>query len=153
MQSEAKNFEEYLAELPDDQKEPIQKMVEVIRKNLPEGFGEELGYGMLAWVIPFSLHPAGYHANPKVPVPFINLASQKNHIGFYHMGLYGSSPLLDWFLAEWPKHSKRKLDMGKACVRFKKAGDIPFELIGELCTKITPIQWLDIYNSHELNGK
>jgi uncharacterized protein YdhG (YjbR/CyaY superfamily) len=148
MQIQAETFSDYIAQLPADRQESMSRLVTIIRENLPHGFEEGMGYGMLAWVIPFSLHPAGYHVNPKVPVPFINLASQKNHIGFYHMGLYGSSALLEWFTTEWPKHSKKKLDMGKACIRFKKMEDIPFDLMAELCKKMTPQQWLDAYKSN-----
>jgi uncharacterized protein YdhG (YjbR/CyaY superfamily) len=145
MQSSAKNIETYMAELPADRKEVITRLYTVIRENLPEGFSEGIGYGMIGWVVPHTLFPACYHCDPKQPVPFINLASQKNHIGLYHMGMYGSSALLNWFVEEWHKHSKKKLDMGKACVRFKNTEDIPYELIAELCKKLTPKQWLDVY--------
>jgi uncharacterized protein YdhG (YjbR/CyaY superfamily) len=145
MQSTAGNIDEYILSLPEERRPVILKLYQTIRENLPEGFAEGMGYGMIGWVVPHSLFPAGYHCDPKLGVPFINLASQKNHISIYHMGLYGSSPLLDWFTGEWQKYSPKKPDIGKACIRFKKEGDIPYELIGELCKKMNPAQWLDVY--------
>lgn len=145
MQSQASTPAEYVASLPDERRGAIDAVRKAINKNLPKGFEEGMGYGMLGWCVPHSLYSAGYHCDPKTPLPFIGLASQKNHIALYHMGIYSSTPLLDWFQAEWPKHSSKKLDMGKSCIRFKKPEDIPVALIGELCSKMTPQQWIDIY--------
>ncbi|MBN8703587.1 MAG: DUF1801 domain-containing protein [Bacteroidetes bacterium] len=146
MQSKATTPEEYVKSLPVDRKPAITKLREVILNNIPKGFKEEMSYGMLGYVVPHSLYPSGYHCNPKLPLPFINLASQKNYISFYHMGLY-KGELLTWFEKEWKSTSKNKLDMGKCCVRFKKLDEIPFELIGKLVSKVTPKQWIDIYES------
>jgi len=145
MQSTAKTPEDYINEVPPDRKEALQKLREVILKNLPEGFIEEMSYGMIGYVVPHSIYPKGYHCNTKLPLGFMNIASQKNFIALYHMGLYGSGELHEWFKNEYPKHSKTKLDMGKSCIRFKKPDQIPYDLIGKLAGKITPQQWIDIY--------
>lgn len=144
MKSTATTPEEYLDSLPADRQKAVTELRKVIKKNLPKGFKEVMGYGMLGYVVPHSIYPAGYHCNPKLPLPYINIASQKNFIALHHMGLYCSPELLKWFQAEYPKHSKSKLDMGKGCVRFKKMDDIPYKLIGELATKITVEKWISI---------
>ncbi len=145
MQSKATTPEEYINSLPEDRKEAITQLRNIIRKNLPKGFQEVMGYGMLGYIVPHSLYPAGYHCNPKDPLPFINLASQKNFIAVYHMGVYSDPKLLKWFTAEYPKHSKAKLDMGKSCMRFKKVDQIPYKLIGELAKKMTVKDWIALY--------
>jgi hypothetical protein len=145
MQSKAKTPDDYIAELPEDRQKAMTELRQVIAKNLPKGFEERMGYGMMGWDVPHSLYPAGYHCNPKDPLPFLGIASQKNNISLYHMGIYANPKLLEWFQAEWPKHTSRKLDMGKSCIRFKKVDDIPIKLIGELAKKMTPAQWIDIY--------
>ena len=145
MQSTAQTPQEYVNELPDDRKQAVQKLREVILKNLPDGFSEVMGYGMLGYVVPHSLYPKGYKSDPKLPLPYINIASQKNFISFYHMGVYANKDLLEWFTNEYPKHSKAKLDMGKGCIRFKKIDPIPYALIGELAGKITVREWIDMY--------
>lgn len=134
----------YLESLPEPRKERIEKIVELLQKNLPKGFEEGMSYGMIGYFVPLTMYPAGYHCNPKLPVPFINLASQKNNISLYHMALY-SGTLLDWFTNEWPKHCNYKLDMGKSCIRFKDNKEIPYALLGELFGKITPETWIEIY--------
>ncbi len=144
MQYHVSTPEEYIAALPDDRREPVSRLREVILKNLPKGFEETIGYGMLGYVVPHSLYPKGYHCDPTVPLPFINLGSQKNFIGLYAMCVYGETKLKEWFVSEYPKHCKTKLDMGKACIRFKKMDDIPYDLIGELAGKITPAEWIAI---------
>jgi hypothetical protein len=135
--------EEYIASLPEDRKKIVSEMRKAIKKNLPKGFKEVMAYGMIGYVVPLSMYPAGYH-DPKTPLGFICIASTKGHIALHHMGLYAAG-LLEWFQKEWPKHSGKKLDMGKACVRFKKPEDVPVELIGELAAKMTPQQWIDVY--------
>ena len=148
MQSKATTVEEYLSELSEDRKAPMLKLREAIKNNLPEGFEEVISYGMLGYVVPHSIYPAGYHCTPKLPLPFINLASQKNTISLYHMGIYGDKNLLDWFVAEYSKHAKSKIDMGKGCFRFKKMDDIPYDLIGELATKISVQDWMTFYEQN-----
>ena len=147
MASAAKSPAEYIASLPDDRKAAVQKLRDVIGKNLPNGFEETMQYGMISFVIPHSTYPAGYHCNPKDALPFISLSSQKNYISLHHLGLYGDKSLLDWFVSEYPKYADTRLDMGKGCVRFKKPDQIPFELIAELMKKITPAQWIAHYES------
>lgn len=147
MHSSAEDPEKYLNSLPEERRTAVKKLREVLLKNLPEGFEEGMGYGMLSYHVPHSLYPAGYHVDPSHPLPFINLASQKNYVALYHMGLYSKPELLEWFTNEYPKHSKRKLDMGKSCIRFKKMEDIPYDLIAELATKMTPQEWISIYEN------
>lgn len=145
MKIEAKSPKKYIAQLPEERQEAIRKLREIINENLPKGFSEEINYGMIGFVVPYDLYPKGYHCNPDEPLPFISIASQKNHIGFYHMGIYANQSLLDWFVSEFPKHSKLKLDMGKSCIRFRNPKKIPFELIAELCQKMTPKDWIETY--------
>ena len=147
MQSAAKNPDQYFQELPEERKDAMLKLREVIKKNLPKGFEEMMGYGMLGYAVPHSIYPKGYHCDPKQPLPFFGMASQKNSINIYHMGIYADNDLYDWFVSEYPKHSKARLDMGKSCIRFKKPEHIPFELIGELLTKISVLEWISIYES------
>jgi uncharacterized protein YdhG (YjbR/CyaY superfamily) len=145
MQSKATTPEQYLSELPEDRKEAMLKLRKAIKENLPQGFEEVISYGMLGYVVPHSIYPSGYHCDPKLPLPFINLASQKNFIALYHMGIYADKNLESWFVSEYPKHVKTKLDMGKSCIRFKKMDDIPFDFIGELATKVTVEDWISNY--------
>lgn len=145
MQSKAKTPAEYISELPEERKQPMLKLRETILENLPKGFQEEMSYGMIGYVVPHSLYPAGYHVNPDLPLPFINIASQKNFIALYHMGIYGDKDLLNWFVKEYPKHSKTKLDMGKSCIRFKNTNHIPYKLVGELASKMNAEQWINKY--------
>ena len=147
MTSTAATADDYVATLPDDRREAIEKLRKVIKKNIPKGFSETMQYGMMGWVVPHTKYPAGYHCDPKQALPFAGLASQKNAISFYHMGIYSMPELLDWFTKEYPKHCKTKLDMGKSCVRFKKPEQIPYELIGELMKKVTPDQWIEVYET------
>jgi len=109
----------------------------VVKENLPAGFEEMMQYGMIGYVVPYSIYPSGYHVNSKEPLPFMGIASQKNHIALYHLGIYMFPDILEWFTAEYPKHVKTKLDMGKSCIRFKNTSLIPYDLIGELCKKIS----------------
>ncbi len=148
MQSTAATVDAYIDALPEDRKAAISALRKVIKKNLPRGFVECMGYGMIGYVVPHSLYPAGYHCNPNLPLPFMNIASQKNHIAVYHMGIYTKPALMDWFVNEYPKHTKARLDMGKSCIRFKKPEDIPVKLFGELATKITVEDWITIMNKY-----
>ena len=150
MQSTAKTPAEYVDSLPDERKSVIENIRKTVLDNLPEGFEETMGYGMLGYVVPHSIYPSGYHCDPKTPLPFISVASQKNFIAFYHMGIYADESLLNWFVAEYPKHCKTKLDMGKSCIRFKKMNDIPLELLGQLVAKMSVLDWISLY---EINLK
>lgn len=148
MQSKATTVDEYIAELPEDRQKAIVQLRKAIKKNIPKGFKEEMGYGMMGYSVPHSLYPAGYHCNPKDPLPFLGLASQKNFIAVYHMGIYADPKLLKWFTDEYAKRVKGKLDMGKSCIRFKKPENIPFDLIGELASKMTPQDWISMYEKN-----
>ena len=151
MQSKAENVETYLSELPEERKEPIQKLRKAILDNLPEGFLETMSYGMIGYVVPHSIYPDGYHCTPKLPLPFINIASQKNYISLYHMGLYMDKSLYEWFSEEFAKVSKTKLDIGKGCIRFKKIDQIPYELLGEFASKISVQQYITYYEENVKN--
>lgn len=145
MTSKASTPAEYIAGLPPVQQEAVQKLREVITKNLPKGFAEGMGYGMIGYVVPHSIYPAGYHCDPKLPLPFVSIAGQKNFIAVYHMGIYADSDLLNWFTAEYAKAVSTKLDMGKSCIRFKKPEQIPYKLIGQLMKKMTVKDWIARY--------
>ncbi|MCX7727975.1 MAG: DUF1801 domain-containing protein [Bacteroidia bacterium] len=145
MKIQAQTPQEYIQQLPDDRKLIMENLRKVIKENLPKGFEETISYGMITYVVPHQLYPKGYHCNPKQALPFISIASQKNFIAIYHMGLYAQPELLKWFSEQYSKQFKYKLDMGKSCLRFKKNEQIPYELIGEFCQKISPAQWIELY--------
>ncbi len=147
MQSKANSSEAYIEGLPEDRQAVITAMRDAVNRNIPAGFEEIMGYGHFGWVVPHHVYPPGYHCDPKQPLPFLGLASQKNHIALYHMGIYSNPPLLAWFESEWPKHSDRKLDMGKSCIRFKKPEHVTVSLLGELAGKMTATEWIEIYES------
>lgn len=148
MQYQAETPEDYITQVPEERQEALKKLREVIKENLPEGFQEGIQYWMIGYFVPHSLYPEGYHCNPREPLPFMSFASQKNSVNLYHMGIYAVPEIYDWFVGEYPKHCKRKLDMGKSCIRFKKLEEIPYQLIGELCAKLTPEQWITIYETN-----
>ena len=148
MTSSAKTPDEYIDQLPEDRKDPISKLRKIINQNIDKGFSEEINYGMIDWVVPHSLYPDGYHCNPKLPLPFLSIASQKKFVAVYHMGIYASPKLLDWFVSEYLKHCSNKLDMGKSCIRFKKIENIPYDLIGELVAKMSVKDWIKLYGSN-----
>ncbi|WP_405208545.1 DUF1801 domain-containing protein [Aquimarina sp. LLG6339-5] len=148
MQHKANTPDEYIEVIPEERKEVMQNLRKVILDNLPKGFSEVMNYGLIGYVIPHEIYPDGYHCDPKLPLPFMNIASQKNFIAVYHMGIYADKELMDWFVGEYPKYVKTKLDMGKSCIRFKKIDQIPLQLIGELATKMTPEKWIEIYETN-----
>jgi uncharacterized protein YdhG (YjbR/CyaY superfamily) len=145
MKSEAQNPDEYIEQLPDERKRVIKKLRETILRHLPKGIEETLSYGMIGYVVPHSVYPKGYHVNPELPLPFINVASQKNHIALYHSGIYANRELLNWFTSKYKKRLGKKPDMGKSCIRFKNLDEIPYELIGELAGKMSVDRWIEIY--------
>ena len=148
MTYEANSPEEYIAQIPEERQQAFKKLQKTIAENLPKGFEEGMLYKMIGYHVPLSTYPEGYHCQPNTPLPFINIASQKNSINLYHSGIYAKKELLDWFVSAYPKHCKRKLDMGKSCIRFKKIEEIPYDLIAELCTKMSVKEWIDIYESN-----
>jgi uncharacterized protein YdhG (YjbR/CyaY superfamily) len=148
MTSKAATPEQYIKELPPDRKEPISQLRDTVLKNLPKGFKEQMSYGTIGYVVPHELYPGGYHCDPKLPLPFVSIASQKNFIALYHMGIYAMPDLLKWFTTEYAKQNPAKLDMGKSCIRFKKPEHIPYKLIGELIKKISPKDWIKTYEEN-----
>ena len=153
MQSKATTVDQYLDELPDERKKAMEELRKVIKKNIPKGFQECMSYGMVGYVVPHSKYPAGYHCDQKLPLPFLAFASQKNFIAVYHMGIYAEPRLLKWFTEAHAKASPKKLDIGKSCMRYKKAEDIPYQLIGELVSKITPDEWIEMYERNYKNQR
>jgi hypothetical protein len=145
MQSKATTVEEYMKELPAGRQDAMTRLRKEIKENLPAGFTEVVGYGMIGYVVPHTLYPKGYHCDPKAPLPFMNIASQKNFIAIYHMGIYADAKLLNWFVTEYAKKASTKLDMGKSCIRFKNPGAIPFDLVGELAGKMSVQDWIKVY--------
>lgn len=150
MQSTAKTVEEYISQIPENQREAIILLRKSILENIPHGFAEQMNYGMIGYVVPHSIYPKGYHCEPQLPLPFLGLAAQKNFVAFYHMGIYANPDLFNWFTTEFPKRSKLKLDMGKSCMRFKNGSLIPHEFIGELVQKMTVESWIELYESRFL---
>ncbi|OBW43316.1 hypothetical protein AB670_00318 [Chryseobacterium sp. MOF25P] len=148
MQIPSTSVEDYISKIPEERQDVFKKMFDTVNDNLPQGFEKGVSYGMVGWNVPLETFPAGYYCTPGSALPFMSLASQKNFIALYHMGMYAKPELLDWFVTEFPKHSKRKLDMGKSCIRFKKMDEIPFELIAELSKKMTVDEWINIYESN-----
>ncbi|APY10800.1 hypothetical protein BWZ22_05910 [Seonamhaeicola sp. S2-3] len=147
MQYQATSPDDYISQVPEDRQNALKNLRKTIKDNLPKGFEEGIQYGMIGYYVPHTIYPSGYHCNPKEPLPFMSFASQKNSVNLYHSGIYSNPELHDWFVKEYPKHCKRKLDMGKSCIRFKKIDEIPFELIGKLAKKITVEEWINIYET------
>ena len=139
------SIEEYIEALPLERRDAMEKLMETNRLNLADGFEETMNYNMPSWVVPHSLFPQGYHVNPELPLPFLSIASQRGHIGLYHMGIYASPALMKWFTLEYSNHCKTKIDMGKSCIRFKNVSKIPYRLIGMLCSKMSAQEWINIY--------
>ncbi len=148
MPTQFTSVDEYLQSLPDDRKDAITKLRNEILKNLPDGFEEQISYGTIGYVVPHSKYPDGYHCDTTLPLPFLNLASQKSHIAVYHMGIYADEKLLQWFVKMYQNVVGKNPDMGKSCIRFKKLGEIPYDLIGELASKITAVEWIKIYEKN-----
>jgi uncharacterized protein YdhG (YjbR/CyaY superfamily) len=147
MQYKAATVDEYIAQLPEERQVVVEKLRKLANDNLPEGFEETICYNMPAWVVPHQTYPDGYHCDPSTPLPFLNIASQKNFVAVYHTGCYADAELMEWFKNEYPKHAKTKIDMGKSCIRFKKMETIPYELLGELFSKVTVAAWIARYES------
>ncbi|HMS29735.1 MAG TPA: DUF1801 domain-containing protein [Saprospiraceae bacterium] len=148
MKANGSSVSEILANIPADRVQAFTRLHETIVRNLPKGFEAAISYGGLGYVVPHEIYPAGYHCKPIEPLPFAGLASQKNSINFYHMGIYADPTLLNWFVTEYPKHTVQKLDMGKSCIRFKKFDQIPFELIGQLMKKMSVQDWINMYEKN-----
>ena len=145
MQSKAQTVNDYLAALPDDRRAAIEAVRKVIRKNLPKGYEEGMQYGMIGYHVPHKLYPPGYHCDPKQPLPFAALASQKNYMSVYLM-CYMDEKMDKWLRAAWAKSGK-KLDMGKSCIRFKKVDDLALDIIGEAIARVPPAEYIELYES------
>ena len=148
MQFKATTPENYISQIPKDRIPHFEKLRKTIIENLPKGFEEQMSYGMIGYVVPKNVYPKGYHCDNRLPLPFINIASQKNFIALYHMGIYANPELLNWFINEYLKCCKKKLDIGKSCIRFKKISEIPFNLIAELVKKISGQEWIELYEKN-----
>jgi hypothetical protein len=138
-------IEDILVAVSEERKDSFNLLRKTILDNLPQGFEETVSYGMISYVVPHKIYPQGYHCNPNIALPFLSIASQKNTINLYHMGIYADSNLYDWFVSEFPKHTPQKLDIGKSCIRFKKMNEIPFNLLGSLVGKMTTNEWINLY--------
>jgi len=141
------SINELISTLPSDRQQAMKALRTCIKKKLPNGFEEGIQYGMISYFVPHSLYPKGYHCDPKQPLPFLSIASQKNFIAVYHMGLYADPALLEWFTKAYAQANVGKLDMGKSCIRFKKPDQMPLALLGELFSKMSPKQWIARYES------
>jgi uncharacterized protein YdhG (YjbR/CyaY superfamily) len=144
MQNPAATVAEYLQSLPPDRRESINAVRKVILANMDPLLEEGMTYGMIGYYVPHRHYPAGYHCDPKMPLPYAGLASQKNHMSLYTMSVYGHMPTLEWFQKAWAKSGK-KLDMGKSCIRFKKLEDLPLDVIGELVRKVPVAKYIGYY--------
>jgi hypothetical protein len=144
MTSNAATVEEYLAQLPEDRREAIAAFREVILANLPAGVEEGMQYGMIGYFIPHSRYPNGYHCDPKQPLPFVHLASQKAHMAFYAFCLYPDTELKQWFQEAYAAAGK-KLDMGAACMRFKRLDQVPLDVIAQLLQRVTVEKFIEVY--------
>jgi hypothetical protein len=153
MQIPAKNPKEYISKVPEDRLTYFKKLRQTILNNIPKGFEEQMNYGMIGYVVPKKIFPAGYHCDTNLPLPFVNIASQKNFIALYHSGIYADPELHDWFVKEYPKYCKTKLDMGKSCIRFKKIEQIPYELIAQLVKKMSCKEWVKLYEFKAKRGE
>ena len=148
MKIEANTVQEYLDNIQEERKPAINRLRDIIKDNIPVGFEECISYGMIGYVVPHTIYPDGYHCNTKLPLPFLNIANQKNFVAIYHMGLYANPDLMAWFIKEYPKQCKYKIDIGKSCIRFKKIDHIPYGLIEELVKKMTINDWISIYEEN-----
>jgi uncharacterized protein YdhG (YjbR/CyaY superfamily) len=144
MQSKAKTVKQYLAELPPDRRAAISAIRDVILKNLDEGYEEGINYGAIGYSVPHRVYPPGYHCDPKLPLPFAGLGSQKNYLSMGFMPMYSDPAEMKWFVDAW-KRSGKKLDMGKVCIRFKKLEDVPLDVVGEAVRRVPAAKWIQIY--------
>lgn len=148
MKFEGKSVEAYLKQIPAEKRLVLESMRQTILDNLPTGFVEQISYGMLGYVVPHIIYPKGYHVNPSLPLPFLNLAAQKNYLALYHMGLYVDNALLQDFKNQFKQLCPYPLDIGKSCIRFKYGQEIPFSLIAALLQKIDVPKWISMYERH-----
>ncbi|MBN2875953.1 MAG: DUF1801 domain-containing protein [Spirochaetales bacterium] len=148
---ETTSIEQYIESAPEKWRKSIILLRKIIKDNLPKRFEETMNYGMIGYVVPKHLYPQGYHAKKGEPLPFINIAAQKNHLSLYHLGIYINEELHSWFIESYEKSTNKKINMGKSCIRFKKDDDIPYDLIQALVKKITVEEWIRMYEHEYLN--
>jgi hypothetical protein len=146
VQSKATTVSEYLESLPEDRRKELSKVRSVIKKHMPKGYKETMQYGMISYVVPLSIYPKGYLNKKDVPLPFVSLAAQKSHLALYLMNVSGDPELERWFHAAWAK-TKKKLDMGKACVRFKAADDLALDVVGEVVARTPVAAYIERYEA------
>ena len=142
--------EEYINQIDEKRIDAFRELVEVVRDNIPEGFEEVMQYDMISYVIPLKSYPKGYLNRVDEPLPFISLGAQKKHLALYHLGIMGNSDLLEWFQTEYSKQVPTKLNMGKSCIRFTNVKNIPYNLIGELVSKISADEWIENYEKAQV---
>ena len=146
MISKATTLQQFFEELPDDRRVALQAVRETVLRNLPAGYEERMQDGGILYFVPHSVYPNGYHCDPKQPVPFVGIASQKNHMAVYMICLYVDAAASAEFVREYTASGK-KLDMGKCCVRFKKLADLPLEVIGAAVARATVAEFLAHYEA------
>lgn len=137
--------QEYMEQVDEKWRESFARLVDTVERHIPQGFEQMMQYGGIGFVVPLSTYPQGYHVTPDTPLPFIGLAAQKRHLALYHMGIYADPQLLTWFQEQYAKEMPTKLNMGKSCIRFTNPNKIPYGLIGELVAKMTPDEWIRLY--------
>ncbi|GAB4384285.1 MAG: hypothetical protein Kow0022_06380 [Phycisphaerales bacterium] len=147
MQSRATTVEEYLEGLCEDRRRAISAVRDVIRANLGRGYEEGMQYGMIGYFVPHRVYPPGYHCDPRQPLPFVGLASQRNHMAIYLFCIYASEEDRQWFIEAWTA-SGRKLDMGKGCVRFRRLEDVPLEVVGEAIRRVPVERLVAVYEEN-----
>ena len=152
MQSQATTVEQYLAELPEDRRIAISAVRQVILKSIDKDYEEGMQYGMIGYYVPHRLYPAGYHCDPKQPLPFAGLASQKNYMSLYMMTVYGEGAEETRFRDAWAKTGK-KLDMGKCCIRFRKLTDLALDVIAETLRGVSAKKFIEFYDSAMMNSR
>jgi len=146
MISKAATVKDYLAELPEDRRKAIEAVRKVIRQNLPKGYQETMQYGMIGYCVPHSVYPPGYHCDPKQPLPFAGLASQKNYMSLYLFCVYADPKEVEWFTRAWTAAGK-KLDMGKGCIRFRTIEDVPLDVVGEVIARAPVEKFIATYEA------
>jgi Domain of unknown function (DU1801) len=146
VQSQAKTVAQYLKELPEDRRTTVEAVRKTILDNLDADYEEGMQYGMIGYYVPHRVFPPGYHCNPKQPLPFACLASQKNHLSLYLMSCYGEGVESASFRTAWAKTGK-KLDMGKSCIRFKSLDDLALEVIGDAIREMPATKYIARYEA------
>lgn len=141
-------LEQYIESIDEKWRSGFEELCSSVIENIPDGFEIGFQHGMPCFQVPLESYPKGYHVDG-APLPFISIAAQKRHLAVYHMGLYRDENLYEWFIKEYPKYMTSKLNMGKSCIRFTSAKNIPYDLIGELSSKMTVDDWIQLYESSE----